>query len=260
MDLAIRYGADTAIFLHNLVFWVEKNRANGKHFHDGRYWTYNTMEAFAELYPLWSRDQIKRLIAKCRENGLLLVGEYNRDKRDRTKWYSPSDEILALYGIGAGDCKGRNRQMHSAESPQTEGDIATALPEGLPEGLQDPPTNPPQGERTANGDNTEMQDKLFARFWEAYPPRQGKRAGKKAARKAWDKLRPDLDLCRRMAAALDRDRRSPQWLEENGRYIPMASTWLNNRAWEDEYIGPAGTPPPAEGPRRVAADPEVPVW
>lgn len=147
MDLAIQYGADIAIFLHNLVFWVEKNRANGKHFYDGRYWTYNTMEAFAELYPLWSRDQIKRLIAKCRENGLLLVGEYNKDKRDRTKWYSPSDEILELYGVGAGDCKGRKRQMHSAESPQTEGENATALPEGLPEGLQDPPTSPPQGER-----------------------------------------------------------------------------------------------------------------
>ena len=95
MDLAQKYGADIAIFLHNLVFWVEKNMANGKNCYDGRFWTYNTMDAFAELYPLWSRDQIKRMIAKCREKGLILVGEYNKDRRDRTKWYSPSDEILA---------------------------------------------------------------------------------------------------------------------------------------------------------------------
>ena len=137
MDLAQQHGADIAIFLHNLVFWVEKNIANDVNFHDGRYWTYNTMEAFAELYPLWSKDQIKRIIAKCRERGLILVGEYNSDRRDRTKWYSPSDEILALYGVNLQMAKSPCQQ---AQSPHTDGEIATALPEYIPEYI--PPISP----------------------------------------------------------------------------------------------------------------------
>ena len=27
MDLAVKYGADVAIFVHNIVYWVEKNAA-----------------------------------------------------------------------------------------------------------------------------------------------------------------------------------------------------------------------------------------
>ena len=147
MDLAVKYGADVAIFVHNLVYWVEKNAANGKNFHDGRYWTYNTMEAFVRLYPLWSRDQIKRIIKRCEELGLILTGDYNKDRRDRTKWYSPSDEILELYSLGEiANCKGRKRQMQVAESPDTSGEIAPALPSIYQEDTNTP-LNPPKGEK-----------------------------------------------------------------------------------------------------------------
>ena len=151
MDLAQQHGADIAIFLHNLVFWVERNRANGVNFHDGRYWTYNTIEALAQRYPLWSKDQLKRIIAKCRARGLILVGEYNSDKRDRTRWYSPSDEILALY---RDDLQLAESPCQQADSPQTEGEIAPALPEYIPES-NIPPISPWReagGRRRAGGD------------------------------------------------------------------------------------------------------------
>ena len=147
MDLAVKYGADVAIFIHNLVYWVEKNAANNKNFYDGRYWTYNTMEAFVRLYPLWSRDQIKRIIKRCEELELVVTGDYNKDRRDRTKWYSPSDEILELYGLGEiAKCKGRNRPMQVAESPHTSGEIARPLPSIYQEDTTYSPLNPPEGE------------------------------------------------------------------------------------------------------------------
>lgn len=52
--------------------------------------------------------------------------------------------------------------------------------------------------------------------------------------RAWDKLKPDLELCRVMLAALKRDKQSLQWTKDNGQYIPHFSTWLNQRRWEDE--------------------------
>ena len=61
-ELAKQYGVDGAIFLHCMAFWVAKNRANGRHYHEGRYWTYNTLEALSKLFPFWSRRQLERII------------------------------------------------------------------------------------------------------------------------------------------------------------------------------------------------------
>lgn len=130
-DIACAYGLDVAVFVHNIVYWVEQNAANGSNFMDGRYWTYNSMDAFAKLYPMWSKDQVKRIINKCRENDLLLVGEYNENPYLRTKWYSPSDKLLALYGIEMTvDGIWRNRHMEEDETAQcTCGEIANSIKE-----------------------------------------------------------------------------------------------------------------------------------
>lgn len=85
---------------------------------------------------------------------------------------------------------------------------------------------------------------LFDRFWEAYPKKQAK----VKARKAWERLAPDIALCRKMAAALRAQKCSEQWQKEKGKYIPLPATWLNGRRWEDEPgPPPAGSPTMEEG-------------
>ena len=39
-SVAKKVGLEEAIYLSNVEYWVEKNAANKKHFHDGYYWTY----------------------------------------------------------------------------------------------------------------------------------------------------------------------------------------------------------------------------
>ena len=63
-EIAAMYGVDEAVFIHNLYWWIRKNEANGKHYYDGRNWTYNSMTAFAELFPFWSAKQVRRVIKK----------------------------------------------------------------------------------------------------------------------------------------------------------------------------------------------------
>ena len=93
-ELAQRHGVNGAIFLHAMAFWVAKNQANGRHFHEGRTWTYNTLDALAKLFPFWTRRQVERIVAKLKEDGALLTGNFSQDKTDRTVWYALADSVL----------------------------------------------------------------------------------------------------------------------------------------------------------------------
>lgn len=92
--LATKYGINEAIMLNNLIFWIAKNEANGKHFHDGRYWTYNSVSAMERLYPFWTTSQIRTVISSLIKQGVLLKGNYNDKGYDRTMWYGFTDEFL----------------------------------------------------------------------------------------------------------------------------------------------------------------------
>lgn len=88
INIAMKYGIQPAIILNNLYFWIEKNRANEKHFYDGYYWTYNSMKAFSELFPYMTERQIDYAIKKLVESGLIIKGNYNKSSYDRTCWYA----------------------------------------------------------------------------------------------------------------------------------------------------------------------------
>ena len=103
--VARRYGLEEAVFLDYLMFWYKENRANQRNFRDGRWWTYNSVNALSQIFPWWSVKQLRRIAESCRTKGAILAGNYSADHRDRTLWYTPSDELLALYGTcGEGSC------------------------------------------------------------------------------------------------------------------------------------------------------------
>ena len=86
--IAKEYGIEEAIILNNMYFWIEKNKANNQHFYDGKYWTYNSKKAFAELFPYMSERQIDYAISNLIKKGLIEKGNYNKVGFDRTLWYS----------------------------------------------------------------------------------------------------------------------------------------------------------------------------
>lgn len=93
-DIAALYGVDEAIMIANFVFWIGKNEANGKHFHDGRFWTYNSLEAFTKLFPYWTTRQVRRILKSLEEKGVIVTGNYNTSAYDRTTWYAFGDSFL----------------------------------------------------------------------------------------------------------------------------------------------------------------------
>lgn len=90
--VATRYGVDAAIMIENFRFWIAKNKANGRHFYEGRFWTYNSIKAFSELFPYWSAPQIRRILDKLEDAEVLVSGSFNASPWDKTKWYAFGDQ------------------------------------------------------------------------------------------------------------------------------------------------------------------------
>ena len=78
----------------------------------------------------------------------------------------------------------------------------------------------------------------FGAFWTAYPNKKAK----PAALKAFFKLKPDTALLAEMLKAIEVQKQSAQWQKDSGQFIPMPSTWLNQRRWEDDYGSVNGKP------------------
>jgi hypothetical protein len=87
IDDAIKYGLHESIILNNIRFWVKKNQSNKKHFYNGFYWTYNSINAFCDLFPYLSYDQIRRSLENLQKNNAIGVGNFNQNPYDKTKWY-----------------------------------------------------------------------------------------------------------------------------------------------------------------------------
>lgn len=99
-QIAQEYGVNAAIIFQNLAYWIEHNRANETNFHDGRYWTYNSVRAFTELFPYLTDKQIRGALKKLEEGGMILVGNYNKSAYDRTRWYALAEKGLSIYTKG----------------------------------------------------------------------------------------------------------------------------------------------------------------
>ena len=112
-------------------------------------------------------------------------------------------------------------------------------------------TQPPVGIDAVISLRLKETDDLFHAFWDDYP----KKVDKQRAYAAFKRLNVTPEMLGVMLRALNAQKRSRQWKEANGQFIPHASTWLNGHRWEDEYIAPPDQPPP-----RMAAREEVPTW
>lgn len=208
VDLAVKYGLQEAVFLENLRFWILKNKANKRHFYEGRYWTYNSAQAYADLFPYWSRQQVERIIAKLKEQGVIQTGHFSANTYDRTNWYSINDELLSS--------KSRNGDLQFDESTNTD-------------------INQIKTTRKRTTDNP-----LFDLFWTAYP----RKTNKGLAKQIFQRLSVDQVLLDKMLMAIGQQKKSDQW--KNPQYIPHPSTWLNGERWEDEITTTAQPLSPAD--------------
>ena len=93
---AVEVGVNAAILLDQFDYWITKNQANNRHYHDGRYWTYNSTKAFAQMYPYLSPKAIRTALKRLEDGGYIVVGDYNEDRMVRPKWYAITEKGFSL--------------------------------------------------------------------------------------------------------------------------------------------------------------------
>ncbi|MDB8805043.1 hypothetical protein [Romboutsia sp. 1001216sp1] len=93
--LAEKIGLNEAIVIQQLHYWIMQNKRQKKNFYDGIYWTFNSFNKWqSDTFYFWSVRTLTRIFKKLEDEGILLVGNYNKKGYDRTKWYSINYKIL----------------------------------------------------------------------------------------------------------------------------------------------------------------------
>lgn len=145
-------------------------------------------------------------------------------------------------------------QTEGQTGPQTGGQIAGLQEQEQEQEFKNPPT--PQtggaGESDLEKNKKRSKEKAnpvssayssdFENFWGAYPNRRG---GKEEAWKIWLRRAKagTLPAAPELMAALDKLAKSETWQKEEGKYIPMITTFLNAGRWTDaDALNPQTTP------------------
>jgi uncharacterized protein YdaU (DUF1376 family) len=78
--------------------------------------------------------------------------------------------------------------------------------------------------------NKDIKDDRFDIFWKQYP----RKVAKPNALKAWNRIKPDDDVLKKMLAAINHQGLSSREIQ----FVPHPASWLNAQRWEDEITAP----------------------
>jgi len=93
-SLASIIGLNEAIILQQIHYWLDP-RVN-KNIFENKYWVFNSYEQWKKQFPFFSQITIKRTIISLEKKGLVISSVLNKDRFNKTKWYSINYENLKL--------------------------------------------------------------------------------------------------------------------------------------------------------------------
>lgn len=82
--LALEIGFNESLLLLQLEFLIAISNLEK----EGQRWTYQSVTDLGKMFPFWSRAKINRVIKRLENRGLINVGNFNRKKYDKTRWFA----------------------------------------------------------------------------------------------------------------------------------------------------------------------------
>ena len=84
-----------------------------------------------------------------------------------------------------------------------------------------------EGDKEQTDNTAPASGNAFTAFWEAYPSK----IDRESAWSAWKTLNPTVEIAREIMVSLQAWKKSGQWTEDGGRYIPKAAKFLSKGYW-----------------------------
>jgi len=129
--LAVEIGLNESLLFLQLEFLIA---ISGKEI-DGRRWVYESTTDLQVYFPFWGRMTINRAIKSLEQKGLIVIGNYNLAKYDRTRWFAINMEQAArLSSITVGgyvtrsDQNGTRSAQNGTTIPETSTERSTSSP------------------------------------------------------------------------------------------------------------------------------------
>jgi hypothetical protein len=169
---------------------------------------YGNAEFYATLSDIASRSGLTRQTVALFLDEFEHLGLINIKKRKSGKANLPSQ--FTICGVDEGVVKSTETPFVHNKEKKEKKEIKT---------------------KKRNKVDTEYSEE-FLQFWNQYPKKQDK----KSAWRAFLNLDFDDGLFQKLLKKLEEWKKSGQWHSEGGKFIPMPSTWINKRRWEDEDI------------------------
>jgi hypothetical protein len=223
-EVAKAVGVEAAVILDKFAWWIRRNEANGKNFHEGRYWTYNSTKAMEDMFPFFNRWKIERILKKLINDGYLLTGNFNKMAFDRTLWYTLSDkgnELVHIANHDLADSLNDISQIHKMTFSENAKPIpVSTISNTIGSNMR----------KSAKAEKDAKYEEMFTIFYNAYP----KKKDKTKAFNAFKKLKPTQELLDSILKALEWQKQTTDWQKQGGQFIPYPASYLNGRRWEDE--------------------------
>ena len=227
--IAEQVGVNAAVIYQNIVWWCEKNAANGTNIHEGRPWTFNSMRAFSLMFQYLTERQIRTALQKLEDVGLVLVGNFNRDARDRTKWYSVDDITVT---------------KHLTKKSEPFDQKVAPLPDSKPDNKQTPIS--PEGndlfsENPEPCKNTQTVDPIetgFNEFWETIWPKHQRKTGEADCKKVYRQACVGKHPKAKKIAPADLNAATKRYIASvtDRQFLKGPLPWLRLPGWE-AFIG-----------------------
>ncbi len=125
--LATEVGLNESIVLLQLEFLVSIS----DHFIEGKRWTFQSINDLRAMFPFWCRETINRAIVSLERQELIVVGNYNRHKYDKTRWFALNPAgIQRLKSVQLADGDVTERRVSTPEPHEPPVDKADKVSEG----------------------------------------------------------------------------------------------------------------------------------
>ncbi len=162
-----------AYFVQQVRYWIYTNKnkpRNQSYFNDGRFWMYNTLDDWHEQFPWLSVSTIRRIINELKLRGILITGNYNKKRYDKTVWYAIDerklDELIDEHMSVWTKCPhGSGQNVHMDLDKMSE-PIPETLTENKKERVQ--PEKTPAPAQSSSNDNAAAFNETIDLYYNLY--------------------------------------------------------------------------------------------